>query len=248
MNVKKLKADGKELKLLVKGADVKFMNALRRAAMSSVPVLAIEGVSIYRNNSVLFDEYLASRLGLVPIKSDLKSLKPGDKVKMSLSKKGPCMVYSGDIECSGIKTDVANKEIIIAKLKAGQEIKAEMDAVVGFGKEHAKWQPGIVAYNELPELKKKEKLKNTKKIVECCPRKVLELKAGKVVLKDPYECNLCGRCETESGNRLEVSGNGNTFILSVESFGQLKPADILLKAVEALKEKSEEFEKELKKL
>jgi len=248
MNVKKLKAEGNELRLLVKGTDAKFLNALRRMAMNSVPVLAVEDISLYRNNSVLFDEYLASRLALLPIKTDSKLYKEGDKVKLSVAKKGPCTVYSGDIECSDPKTEMVNKKVPIVKLGADQEIKIEMSAVMGTGRGHVKWQPGIVAFNEVPEIREKEKLKNPKTVVESCPKEVLELKAGKVVLKDPYECTLCGRCETESDGRLEVTGSNGSFILNVESFGQLPAGQILLKAAEKLKEKSKEFEKELKKL
>ncbi len=247
MNVKKLKAQGNELKLLVKGTDIKFMNALRRTAINAVQVLAIEDVSIYKNNSVLFDEFLASRLGLLPIKTH-SSHKEGEKVKMSLAKKGPCTVYSADIKSSDPKAEIVFKEVPIVKLGANQEIKMEMTAVMGVGKEHAKWQPGIVSFNEVPDAKERAKLNNPRAIVESCPKKVLELKAGKIVLKDPYECTLCGRCETESNGKFEIVGNKNSFILRVESFGQLPAEQILLKAAAKIKEKSKEFEKELKKL
>ena len=44
-------------------------NALRRIMMAEVPTLAIETVSITENSSVLFDEFLAHRAGLLPINS-----------------------------------------------------------------------------------------------------------------------------------------------------------------------------------
>ena len=50
-----------------------FANALRRAMIGEVPTLAIENVRIYDNTSALFDEMLAHRLGLIPIRTDLTS-------------------------------------------------------------------------------------------------------------------------------------------------------------------------------
>jgi DNA-directed RNA polymerase alpha subunit len=64
------------------------MNALRRTIMVDVPCLAIEEVNFYENTGIIFDEMLANRLGLLPIKTDTKSYKKGDKVKLVLEKEG----------------------------------------------------------------------------------------------------------------------------------------------------------------
>jgi len=63
--------DEKAAKFTLSGATPAFANSLRRAMISEVPSLAIEDVRIYDNTSALFDEMLAHRLGLIPLKTDL---------------------------------------------------------------------------------------------------------------------------------------------------------------------------------
>lgn len=43
-------------------------NAFRRIMISEVPSMAIEKVYIYNNTSIIQDEILAHRLGLIPLK------------------------------------------------------------------------------------------------------------------------------------------------------------------------------------
>jgi DNA-directed RNA polymerase subunit D len=244
VNVKKVSEEHGVLKLLVKGADITFLNSLRRSAMAHVPVLAIEDVSIYKNDSVMFDEMLASRIALVPLKTDPKSYKHGDKTKVYLDVEGPKIVYSGDLQCADPKVEPVYKEIPLVKLAEGQRIKLEMVAVAGTGKEHAKWQPANVSYAQLPKVKAlTTNPKELKKIVESCPKNVLEIKANKLVLKDPIECDLCGKCRDVAEGKLELKYSDNEFVLIVESFGNMSNKDVLLAAIQALKEKAKDFKK-----
>jgi len=52
------------------GVDPAIANALRRIILAEVPTVAIERVYINENTSVIQDEVLAHRLGLIPIKAD----------------------------------------------------------------------------------------------------------------------------------------------------------------------------------
>ena len=247
MNAKKIGKEGNALTILVNGTHVQFVNAIRRTVMSSVPSLSVENVSIYRNDSVLFDEFLGSRLGSLPLKAGAK-LKKGDKAKLVLHEKGPKTVYAGNIKSKTAGVDVVAKDTPITKLKEGQELKLEMEAVMGTGSENVKWQPAIVFYKELPEIKgKAAKVKNAQKVVDNCPKKVLEVKAGKVALKDPYGCTLCGYCEEISDGQLELEPSQSAFVLTIETFGQRKACDILEEASDLLKQKTADFQAEASK-
>ncbi|CAG0922339.1 unnamed protein product [Notodromas monacha] len=54
------------------GLDASISNAIRRVMMSEVPSMAVEKVIIMQNSSVIQDEVLAHRLGLLPLKADPK--------------------------------------------------------------------------------------------------------------------------------------------------------------------------------
>ena len=247
MNAKKIGKEGNSLTILVNGTHAQFVNAIRRTVMKSVPGLAIEDISIYRNDSVLFDEFLGSRLGSLPLKAGSK-LKKGDKAKLVLHEKGPKTVYAADIKSKTAGVEVVAKDTPIAKLKEGQELKLEMEALMGTGGEHVKWQPAIVSYKELPEIKgKTAKVKNAQQVVDSCPKKVLEVKAGRVVLKDPYGCTLCGYCEESSGGQLELEPSQSAFVLTVETFGQRKALELLEEACDLLKQKTTDFQSEASK-
>ncbi|XP_027933341.1 DNA-directed RNA polymerases I and III subunit RPAC1-like isoform X2 [Vigna unguiculata] len=59
-----------EMEFDIIGVDASIANAFRRILMSEVPTMAIERVYIANNTSVLKDEVLSHRLGLVPIRAD----------------------------------------------------------------------------------------------------------------------------------------------------------------------------------
>ncbi|PXF50438.1 MAG: DNA-directed RNA polymerase subunit D [Candidatus Methanophagaceae archaeon] len=57
-----------EVRLVVSGVGTRFVNAIRRVLLAEVPKLAIDEVKIYENSSLLYDEQLALRLALIPLK------------------------------------------------------------------------------------------------------------------------------------------------------------------------------------
>ncbi|CAE6517816.1 unnamed protein product [Rhizoctonia solani] len=61
------------------GVDASIANAFRRILIAEVPTIAIENVYIWNNTSVIQDEVLAHRLGLVPIRADPALLDFPDK-------------------------------------------------------------------------------------------------------------------------------------------------------------------------
>ena len=154
-----------EIVFIIRDAEVPFINAIRRCAMVNVPKIAIEDVNIIRNDSAMFNEVLAHRLGLTPLVSDLDALEglslPEDDdweeytngIMFSLNEVGPKVVYSKDLISSDSKIKPVYDTIPLVKLKEGEELNIEAVAKVGYGKEHAKWMPTTVcAYKQYPEI------------------------------------------------------------------------------------------------
>src|SRR3989344_7270226 len=230
MDVKKISEKGSVTKILVKGVDAVLMNSVRRTIMNNTPVIAIEDVYIYDNNSVMFDEFLAHRLALIPVKSDPKSYKSGEKVKMILDKEGPCTVYSKDIQSTDPAIEVIDKKIPIVKLKKGQRVRLEMDAVAGTGKVHAKWQPALVSYYELPSVSfDMKKIGDADKFVAKCPKGVLEIKAGKAIMADAMDVDidLLTKCrDIAPQGAMEIEFQDDAFVMVIDNYGNLK-TDVL---------------------
>ncbi|MFA5357923.1 MAG: DNA-directed RNA polymerase subunit D, partial [archaeon] len=106
MEIKKIFEDGTVSKYLVKGTTPAFMNTLRRTIMNNTPCLAVDTIKIYENDSVIVDEMLANRLGLRPLKTDSKTYKKGNTVKLVLEATGPKTVTSKDIKSSDPKIEI----------------------------------------------------------------------------------------------------------------------------------------------
>ena len=71
-----------ELVFDIKGVDPTIVNTLRRIMIAEVPTMAIETVMINQNTSIIPDEVLAHRLGLIPILADANNFiekKPDDE-------------------------------------------------------------------------------------------------------------------------------------------------------------------------
>jgi len=147
--------------LQLEGMDRSYANAVRRFCIAEVPSMAIDDVVILENSSVLYDEILAHRLGMIPIKTDLDRYNlPEDcdcgnplgchkcRVLFVLDAKGKdkvSTVYSGDLVSEDREVRPVSESIPLVKLVQGQSVKLEAYARLGRGKEHAKWQPCTVA-------------------------------------------------------------------------------------------------------
>ncbi len=246
--VKALSEKGNASQILVKGTSVAMVNAIRRTVMSEVPMLAIEDLTIYENNGVLFDEFLGHRLGMIPLTMDPKSYKLGDKVKVMLEVAGPGTVYSKDLIVGDPGIEVVDKHIPLAKLKANQRIRIEAEAIAGVGKDHVKFQPAIVGYRMMPQFTIAEDIPSemAKKIVESCPVNIIELKGKKLNITEPSDCTLCGACEEVGGSKnIQVDPEETGFVINMETMGGMTNSQIIEQAFIVLEEKAKAFQKQI---
>ena len=246
-----------EIVFIVRDAEVPFINAIRRAAMVNVPKIAIEDVNIIKNDSAMFNEVLAHRLGLTPLVSDLDALEglslPEDDdweeytngIMFSLNEEGPKVVYSKDLISSDSKIKPVYDTIPLVKLKEGEEIHLEAVAKVGYGKEHAKWMPTTVcAYKQYPEITFNEDVEIDYDCASACPRGVLksDRRSKKIKILDIENCAMCKSCVRASTNGyINVGYRENDFIFRIETDGSMPPKEVLLKACEVLGEKADKF-------
>ncbi|KAK0387974.1 hypothetical protein NLU13_4218 [Sarocladium strictum] len=159
-------ADATKVDFELSRTNLSFANSLRRIIQAEVPTIAIDLVEIEVNSSVLADEFIAHRLGLIPLDSsnvnDLNYSRDCDceqyceQCSVTLTLHARCTsdeimkVYARDLLPDGqhnskigtpVITDVAGNGCLIAKLRRGQEIKLSCIAKKGIAKEHAKWMP-----------------------------------------------------------------------------------------------------------
>ena len=255
-----------EMIFIVRDAEVPFINAIRRVAMVNVPKIAIEDVNILVNDSAMFNEVLAHRLGLTPLVSDLDALEgmslPEDDdwdeyengIMFSLNEVGPKVVYSKDLKSSDSRIKPVYDTIPLVKLKEGEELNIEAVAKVGYGKEHAKWMPTTVcAYKQYPEITFNEDVEIDYDCAQACPRGILKsdkrYKKIKIVeehenspLIGVEECAMCKSCVRASDNGyINVGFRPNDFIFRIETDGAMPPKEVLLKACDVLGEKADKF-------
>ena len=153
--------DNHKISMKLKGVPLQYANALRRVCLNGVPVFAIDTVDIVENSSVLPDEGLAHRLGLIPLKTDLTRFNEPSKCEcQSEAGCSNCKVMlvldSGDSDVT--RTILSNElsseddtikpvsdKIPIVQLAPGQRIKVECYARLGRGTEHAKWNAANIS-------------------------------------------------------------------------------------------------------
>ncbi len=159
------KVVGNQFVVTFKDTSNVIVNAIRRIILDNVPTFAIEDVEIVVNESPLYDETIAHRLGLVPLKTDLKSYNFKDECKcggigcalcevtMTLKQDSEGYVYSGSISSNDPQIIPADDKIPITMLFPGKKLELNIKAVLGTGREHAKWAP---AHSYLKEEKNGE--------------------------------------------------------------------------------------------
>jgi len=153
--------DNQKISVKLKGVPLQYANALRRVCLNGVPIFAIDTVDIIENSSVLPDEGLAHRLGLIPLKTDLSRFNEPSKCDChSESGCSNCKVMlvldlgDSDVTRTILSNELSSEDdsvkpisdkIPIVELAPGQRVKVECYARLGRGTEHAKWNSANIS-------------------------------------------------------------------------------------------------------
>jgi DNA-directed RNA polymerase subunit D len=145
--------NGEEFVISFKDTHNTIVNSVRRIILDEVPTFAIEDVEVVKNETPIYSETIAHRLGLVPLKTDLKSYNFKNacpcggvgcalcEVKLTLKQEEEGYVFSELIKSDDPQIVPADTRIPVAKLFPGKVLELNLKAVLGCGREHAKWAP-----------------------------------------------------------------------------------------------------------
>lgn len=252
-----------EIEFLVEGAPLPLLNAIRRYSLAKVPTYAIDEVMVIVNTSAMFDEILAHRLAMIPLRSEESLERQEVEIDIcsrcsSSEEKPPAeicekcyihmtieaeansdemTVYSGGIKSEDPYIKPVYSNIPIVVLAPGQRISLELKARLGRGLEHAKWSPATISVvrHAASVVIDESRCSMCGKCVEVCPKNVFGVDGGKIVVRDVYSCTLCRQCiYVCQPGALSVSIDENRNIVRIESSGSLNPETIVRKSATIL--------------
>lgn len=266
--------------------DTSIANAFRRIMISEVPSVAAETVYVFNNTSVIQDEVLAHRIGLIPLNVDPDALvwvdptvdekeRFNDSNTIVLSLDVSCTknphapegctdpkilyrnssVYARDLkfEPQGNQVELfkdspvmpCDPDILLAKLRPGQEISLRAHCVLGIGSDHAKFSPVATAsYRLMPVIDIKAPIvgEQAKRLQKCFPSGVIGINdQGEAYVADARKDTVSREVlrHEEFEGKVKLGRDRSHFIFNVESTGAMTPAEIFLKSIRVLKNKVE---------
>ncbi|MFC3958447.1 DNA-directed RNA polymerase subunit D [Halovivax cerinus] len=231
----------REARILVRGITPAFANGIRRAMIADVPTLAIDTVRFIENSSVMFDEQLGLRLGLVPLTTPRHDeFGEEDVVTLSIDVEGPGTAYSGDlVSAEPDLVKPADENVPIIHLKDGQRLEAEADAVYDRGKDHAKHQGGVaVGYRHLQHVTVEGDLPEFEDEERRIVRGVIE-DDGDLIPTSEFGHDLT---ERYPGKEVSVEDVPNAFVFHVETDGSFSVEELVTRAIDSIDDRAAELE------
>ncbi|KAL7719689.1 DNA-directed RNA polymerase subunit D [Entamoeba marina] len=258
--------NGDFLSFEISDTDTSMVNALRRIIIADVPTLAIHLVTIEYNSSFMCDEYLAHRLGLIPLDSmNVYDFENDEEVNFRLEvahEKGSDEDYldvtSNDLQLLNYgkysNPVTGTNPILITRLGRNQHIKLEAIAKRGTGRFHAKWNPtSQCVFQTLADIAVNDHEMNTldeysrREFCDKCPQN------GKVTVEAPERCIFCNEClvysrDVNKRNLCKVVPLTDKFIFKVEGTGVHQTQKIVKYGLDELRKKLVFLRSELGKI
>lgn len=257
VEVKLVRRRDRELILHFKDLPVYIANSIRRACIADVPCMGIDKVYVFENSSVINDQMLAHRVGLIPLSTPVGKYKTREEcqcdgecpecttylqLKVEAGKEN-ITVKSGDIKGEDPDVHPIHPDIELIKLAPGQKIELTLVARLGRGREHAKWSPVTVAVvRGLPIIRIGDGCDVCSKCVESCPKGILKPEGGQITVEDIYSCTACKLCVEACGkDAIDVDVDEGSSIFYIESVGQMDTLEIVKLAFDEVIRKIDEF-------
>ena len=257
MELRIISLQERELEFDLINCNASIANAIRRIMIAEVPSMAIDDVEIRENTTIMPDEYLAHRLGLIPIivsdklkeNNEIKSIR--FKLKVKNETKEIKSVYSGEIEIMGQHGEATRlkyqeklvelqKDVLICKMAPGYSLDMEFTARWSVGAEHAKWSPvSLCSYRLLPKIQLLREFKGdeAEELRRCFSQGVIEIKEGRAVVANARLDSMSREVFRHPNLRdgLVIQREPNWFCFTVETISA-DPIIVLKKAIQKFKE------------
>ncbi|WP_121821605.1 DNA-directed RNA polymerase subunit D [Halostella salina] len=248
-DVQFIEREDRSARFLVRGVTPAFANGIRRAMIADVPTLSVETVRVIENSSVMFDEQIAHRLGMVPLTTPADEFEAGDTVTLSIDVEGPDTAYSGDLVSADSQVEPADDNVPIIDLKDDQRLELEAEAVLDTGKDHAKHQGGVaVGYRHLQYVEVLGDASEFEEQESNVLRGVIEEREaehadadaanGDLVLTESFDNDLS---ERYPGKEVAVHDVDNAFVFHVETDGSFTVEELVTRAVDTLEDRATEL-------
>ncbi len=266
-SVEIVEAGVNRIAVAMNGFPVAYGNALRRLSLSDVPTMAIDFVHFYDNETSVFDEIIAHRLGLIVLRSDDVLEKYGSpeecreasendehcyvkvylEAEASLESAG-FYVKASDLKFSDPAIKPAYPDTPIVYLAPGQRVHLVAYARLGRGYEHGKWSPASVSVLRYATYVDYDADRATSECLECLsayPELVEAMQSGgkgrlELGLNRPSSAlRYCER--TACRDAVRVTYDPSRLYLIVESTGALEPHRIIYETTRCLEGKVEKL-------
>lgn len=268
MSILSIKKYSKEESIFhLKKIDRSILNGIRRILLSEIPTYTIDIIELKKNNSLMNDEYLAHRIGLIPFSfleneenfrnsEDCSCIRGCNnctiyfKLEKENYENNVMNVYSSDLikeynenyKIEPISFQDYPKGILLCKLDKGESISLRGRIRKGIGKEHSKWScVSTVSFREIPIIKiKEDEINKDRKLID----KIINSCPVNIFQKEENRIKMkqetdCIQCNqcTEINPAIDISYHPNEFELTIESNGIYDTKDLLKKSLSILKEK-----------